>query len=228
MDSLPQDLLSLLASLLVPRLALPDLQALHQTCCSFRRLVQAASPRQWQAAAAAHGLRPGSLTAASSYCTAAKLAAHHAAISTGPSSIHTVSGCNESDCPGQGTVDECALHPNFAVGLRAEAMGSSSPSMVLCSSGTHTRAAKRQHSACMPSHRLSTEDSCAQDGAHVVLHMRHCCPEMEAGTPSLCLYRLQAPVSSHMHLPLQGRPIDVVWAPDSRSFAVLSQAAADH
>ena len=226
MDSLPEDLLGLVASLLVPRLALPDLQALHLTCYSSRRLIQAATPHHWQAAAEAHGFQPSSYTAASSYHATAKLAALHAAVSTGPSSIHTVHGRLESANPGQGTVEELALHPSFTHGVRTHLMEPSRPSVVPLQYGASTpgEAARLQDSAHKPLTQmpLLAEHCGAPDGSCVLLHMRCCCSDRAADDRgcSLCLYWLSSPETRHVHLPLEQPVRQIAWAPDSCSFVV--------
>ena len=235
MDSLPEDLTGLLAALLVPRLDLADLQALHQTCCSCRSLTQAATPCKWDAAAAAHGFRPGSscLNSKRPYNTYEELAACHAAVSSGPSRIYIVRGCgNDSRRPDYGTVEELALHPDFEERVSTEHMQSFKPAVVplLYSSVTPVEAVTHAESAMLQDslHRplrynLYGEYTCSPDGHQILLYMPTCCHNDQRRS-WLCLHQLEPRTLQHRHVALTGYPQEVTWAPDSRSFAVSSRA----
>ena len=214
-----------MASLLVPRLALPDLQALHQTCSSSRRIVQAASLQHWQAAAKADAFLPGSLQAAGLYQSAAELAALHRGVRAGPTIIHAAQTVQPDRHCARGcqAAEELSLQPDFSAVLRLGSGGNDLVPVNLLPEA-HAGAPALQGSlgtAAMPAGSIF-EDSCSPDGAHVLLSLRAACSCLEGKGPSsdLCLYQVKPLGAGHVHLPSLGQVEAVAWAPNSKSFAV--------
>ena len=127
------ELMEWLAPMLVPRLGLSDLQALHHTSRACRRLLTRANNKHWQAAAGVTGLKPDSLEADwlesnGPYACAAWLAELHWSLKAKPTGKITISGaqvsqgiivsrelmCLSADnlCPGltQGPATALSLH----------------------------------------------------------------------------------------------------------------------
>ena len=90
--------------LLLPKLALADLQRLSQASSQLRRLVRAAEPDVWSAATARQDLPTTRLSTMTSYQSVAQMAAQYAAVKTGASTTASAGSAGHF---------VLALHPNF-------------------------------------------------------------------------------------------------------------------